>query len=215
MTDDSQTNQKSRGVGSHLLRGLLLVVVVAIAAVWTYTGTTVKQTYLDRLYSDYTVTREAERHPIIARLVASETAVQAAEEFTADYKSLQESNILTAPIYVLQVHRSHRRLDVALNGPRQDAPASTNTPTATAVTGAAVREVTRGGAAERAGLQVGDVITAVNGVRVTNHGEWYAELRSASWGHMQPVQTRLTVNRDGRQLVINAQTPQRGYEVQK
>jgi len=59
--------------------------------------------------------------------------------------------------------------------------------------GAKVTEVTAGGAAEKAGLESGDVITAINGAKVEDATALIVKIRSLAPG----AQVKMTVQRDG------------------
>lgn len=60
--------------------------------------------------------------------------------------------------------------------------------------GASIREIVRGGAAEAAGLEVGDVITLVDGIRITGKSDLTAQIRANAAGATVTV----TYVRDGR-----------------
>jgi len=198
--------------GFSFTRFLFLLLVVAAAACWVFIGTVHRRHVQNAYYDDFVIAREAERHPLLARLVAPEAAVQAAEEFAADYDNLQSSNFITAPIYVVQTQNSHKRLAAALGNtkPEQQAPP---TPTAPGP-GLRVTYVEPGSTVHRNGLRVGDRIAAVDGEAIydrSDHGKAY---KLAGWGRFDPVPVTLTVTRDGQTLRIQGQTKDRGYETE-
>ena len=61
------------------------------------------------------------------------------------------------------------------------------------VSGATVSKLTAGGAAQKAGLQVGDVITAFNGVAVADSSDLTAQVRALPGG----ASSTLTYDRSG------------------
>jgi putative serine protease PepD len=63
-----------------------------------------------------------------------------------------------------------------------------------AVVGASVKEIVSGGAAEKAGLKVGDVITAFNGIHITGKTDLTAQVRSLAAG----AKATVTYVRDGK-----------------
>lgn len=63
-----------------------------------------------------------------------------------------------------------------------------------AVVGASIREVTQGGAAEKAGLRAGDIITQFNGIPITGKTDLTAQVRSLAAGATAEV----TFVRDGK-----------------
>ncbi|MEV8368801.1 trypsin-like peptidase domain-containing protein [Microbacterium sp. NPDC064584] len=67
-------------------------------------------------------------------------------------------------------------------------------------TGAYIAEVVDGGAAAAAGLQVGDVVTAFNGVPVTDATDLTAQVRAAAAGSDATV----TIVRDGKTVTLDA-----------
>lgn len=69
-----------------------------------------------------------------------------------------------------------------------------------ATSGVYVNEVTDGGAAQKAGLEVGDVITAVNGTQVSSAEELESVLADVKAGDA----VELTVDRNGKKLTLTA-----------
>jgi S1-C subfamily serine protease len=76
---------------------------------------------------------------------------------------------------------------------------------ATGQDGAIVREVASGSPAAKAGLQVGDLVTAVDGKAVQDAGEMVASIRS----HKPGDKVTITVNRNGNQTTISATLTER------
>jgi len=74
--------------------------------------------------------------------------------------------------------------------------------------GASVGEVTEGGPAARAGVQIGDIVTAVNGQAVTNNTELTRRVGNAKAGD----NLRLEILRDGRRQTINVRAGRRPSE---
>lgn len=70
----------------------------------------------------------------------------------------------------------------------------------TFTTGAEVREITAGGAAEKAGLLVGDIVIALNGETITSASELTAAVRNEPAGATVTV----TVIRDGKEIDLTA-----------
>lgn len=70
----------------------------------------------------------------------------------------------------------------------------------TFTTGAEVRELTAGGAAEKAGLLVGDIVIALNGDTITSASELTAAVRNEPAGATVTV----TVIRDGKEIDLTA-----------
>lgn len=70
----------------------------------------------------------------------------------------------------------------------------------TFTTGAEVRELTAGGAAEKAGLLVGDIVIALNGETITSASELTAAVRNEPAGATVTV----TVIRDGKEIDLTA-----------
>lgn len=70
----------------------------------------------------------------------------------------------------------------------------------TFTTGAEVRELTSGGAAEKAGLLVGDIVIALNGETITSASELTAAVRNEPAGATVTV----TVIRDGKEIDLTA-----------
>jgi putative serine protease PepD len=66
--------------------------------------------------------------------------------------------------------------------------------------GALVQEVASGSPAAKAGLQVGDLVTAVDGKSIQNSGEMVAAIRD----HKPGEKVTVTVDRDGNQTTISA-----------
>jgi WD40 repeat protein len=66
--------------------------------------------------------------------------------------------------------------------------------------GCQVQQVLPGTAAETSGIQVNDIITAVNGVKVADHQEAIGQIGS----HSEGDEIEFTVKRDGRELKIKA-----------
>jgi S1-C subfamily serine protease len=66
--------------------------------------------------------------------------------------------------------------------------------------GALVQEVVSGSPAAKAGLQAGDLVTAVDGQAVQNSGEMVARIR----GHKPGDKVTITVDRNGSQTTISA-----------
>ncbi|MEY4102629.1 MAG: hypothetical protein RIR88_763, partial [Actinomycetota bacterium] len=64
--------------------------------------------------------------------------------------------------------------------------------------GAYIEKVTSGGAAEKAGIKAGDVVTQFNGVRVTDANDLTAQVRTAAGGSEATV----TIIRDGKPQTI-------------
>jgi putative serine protease PepD len=86
---------------------------------------------------------------------------------------------------------THARLGVTV-GDAQSSDGLTN--------GARLGEVTSGGAADKAGLQSGDVVTAVDGKAIASGDALVAAVRS----HRPGDQVKLTVTRSGKSQTINA-----------
>ena len=59
--------------------------------------------------------------------------------------------------------------------------------------GALISEVTPGGAADEAGLQSGDVVTALNGIPITDQTDLTAQVRALAGG----AEAEVTFTRDG------------------
>lgn len=188
----------------------ILFLSLVLIAVWIYAGTTHRQQVLDRYYDDYVVCREAERHPIIARLVAHEDAVQAAEEFAADYRGLQNSNFITAPFQIWQVKQSYESLDSALQGKRRTVTIGDTS------LGARVTGFTQDSRARRAGIRKGDVIVGYNGDPIFGP----EDLRNCTdkWSYFEisnkPVLT-VTVIRDGESMTFNVSVGNLGVYTKK
>lgn len=70
----------------------------------------------------------------------------------------------------------------------------------TFTTGAEVRELTPGGAAELAGLQVGDIVIALNDQKITSASELTAAVRNEPAG----AKVSVTVIRDGKEMKLDA-----------
>lgn len=70
----------------------------------------------------------------------------------------------------------------------------------TFTTGAEVRELTSGGAAEKAGLLVGDIVIALNGETITSASELTAAVRNEPAG----AKVTVTVIRDGKEIDLTA-----------
>lgn len=70
----------------------------------------------------------------------------------------------------------------------------------TFTTGAEVRELTAGGAAEKAGLLVGDIVIALNGETITSASELTAAVRNEPAG----AKVTVTVIRDGKEIDLTA-----------
>ncbi|MDR6865482.1 putative serine protease PepD [Microbacterium resistens] len=68
------------------------------------------------------------------------------------------------------------------------------------VVGAAIAEVTQGGAAEAAGLKAGDIVTEFNGAPVTDANDLTAQVRAAAAGS----KAEITFVRDGRSQTVTA-----------
>ncbi len=66
------------------------------------------------------------------------------------------------------------------------------------VVGALIKELTQGGAASAAGLQVGDIVTKFNGVPITGSTDLTAQVRALAAG----AKTELIYVRDGRATTI-------------
>ncbi|GAA2027966.1 hypothetical protein GCM10009819_09340 [Agromyces tropicus] len=67
------------------------------------------------------------------------------------------------------------------------------------VVGALISEVSAGGAAEAAGLQSGDVVTALNGIPITDQTDLTAQIRALAGG----AQAELTYVRDGQENTVS------------
>lgn len=77
---------------------------------------------------------------------------------------------------------------------------------AAGVVGAVIQEISEGGAAEAAGLKAGDVVTAVDGIAVTDAADLTARIRSYTAG----ATVTLTTVRDGRESEVQAELTERG-----
>lgn len=77
---------------------------------------------------------------------------------------------------------------------------------AAGVVGAVLQEISEGGAAEAAGLKAGDVVTAVDGIAVTDAADLTARIRSYTAG----ATVTLTTVRDGRESEVQAELTERG-----
>jgi putative serine protease PepD len=64
--------------------------------------------------------------------------------------------------------------------------------------GALISEVTPGGAAEAAGLEAGDVVTALNGIPITDQTDLTAQVRALPGG----ADAELTYTRDGESSTV-------------
>ncbi|WP_400999415.1 S1C family serine protease [Agromyces sp. GXQ0307] len=64
--------------------------------------------------------------------------------------------------------------------------------------GALISEVSAGGAAEAAGLQSGDVVTALNGIPITDQTDLTAQVRALAGG----AEAELTYTRDGESITV-------------
>jgi len=67
------------------------------------------------------------------------------------------------------------------------------------VVGASIRELTQGGAAAGAGLEVGDVITKINGIPVTGSSDLTAQVRALAAG----ADAKITYVRDGKAAQVD------------
>ncbi|WP_428156616.1 Do family serine endopeptidase [Brevundimonas sp.] len=76
--------------------------------------------------------------------------------------------------------------------------------------GAYVGEVTAGGPAARAGIQIGDIVTAVDGQAVTNNTELTRRVGAAKVGDS----LRLDILRDGRRQTVNVRAARRPAEAE-
>ena len=75
----------------------------------------------------------------------------------------------------------------------------------TGADGCQVQQVLPGTAAETSGIQVNDIITAVNGVKVADHQEAIGQIGSYSEGD----EIEFAVKRDGKELKIKAKLGKR------
>ena len=67
------------------------------------------------------------------------------------------------------------------------------------VVGALIKELTQGGAAESAGLQVGDIVTKFNGVPITGSTDLTAQVRALAAG----AGAELVYVRDGKATTVD------------
>lgn len=176
--------------------GCVLAAVLLFAAVWCIGGVAVRSRLLANWSEDYAVARQAREHPIIARLVASESAVRAAEEFSADYENLQSSNVFTAALYAFETVASHKRLSAALGGATSEPEQGK---------GVRVETVQANSNAARAGLRIGDRITTYNGRPINS----LADL-SVAKADLLGGSATLTVIRDGSRLQLRVSSGQLG-----
>jgi hypothetical protein len=100
--------------------GLLLLVVLLVA--WMGGGAWVRSHLLAKWRADAALCEMAHKHPLIARLVAPERAVQAADRFHLAYSDMESSNVLTAPVHIVNAVSAHRDLEGALVGPAMSEP---------------------------------------------------------------------------------------------
>ena len=66
------------------------------------------------------------------------------------------------------------------------------------VVGASIKELVPGGAAEEAGLKVGDIVTKFNGLPITGSTDLTAQVRALAAG----ATTELTYVRDGKATTV-------------
>lgn len=161
--------------------GCVSIALVLFAAVWCIGGVTLRGRLLGDWNGDYQLSKQAREHPFIARLVAPESAVQAAEEFAADYESLQSSNMLTATLYCFEAVSSHRRLIAALGGGTSS---ETKAPAAQGA-GTTVVTVSRDSNAARNGIRAGDIITAYNGKPINSGDDLRRSIDAAAADYIQ------------------------------
>ncbi len=102
-------------------------------------------------------------------------------------------NVMTQLLHGGQVHRG--LLGVTVQGVTSDLATSLGLPE---VSGALVSSVTRGGAADKAGVQRGDVIVSLNGQRVSDGNELRNQIASAQPGSS----ATLGLFHDGRQRTV-------------
>lgn len=170
-----------------------LLLLALLAGLWMGGGSVQKQATLDALYDDFTICREAENHPVIARLIATDDTVQAAEEFAADYRNLQGSNVFTAPVYLWQVKQSHSRLTASLGA--TSAPGET-TPAA----GVRITAFKDDSSGRRRGLRTGDVILRYDGKPVESPEQLRSRIATAqhfSLTDFSRDETTIAIRRDG------------------
>ncbi len=67
------------------------------------------------------------------------------------------------------------------------------------ITGAYIKEITRGGAADAAGLRAGDIVTSFNGFPITDATDLTAQVRAAAAGS----EAKLTYVRDGESTTVD------------
>lgn len=77
--------------------------------------------------------------------------------------------------------------------------AAKSSETASFTIGAQVKELTKGGAAEKGGIKVGDIVTKFNGQTITTAGELTAAVRQEQAG----ASAEIVVTRDGKEIVLN------------
>lgn len=186
----------SKGAG-RLWLGLT---VGGLALVWALGGLWLRGRALATWRQDYEVAALGKRHPMIARLVASERAARAAENFARAYDDLDGANILTAPVYVVVALVAHNELAASLDG-GQGGGAAPETLDHASGRGVRVESVAPGSRADTAGLVVGDVIISYDGRAVSSVADLNAARDAASGQAWRVV--AVVVMRGGRQVVLS------------
>lgn len=204
MVMGESTESRTRIV-KHRLPLAAVALVALFAAVWCFAGFSIRNRYLADNRESYEIAKQARVHPIIARLVAPESAVRAAERFSLAYEGLQDANMLSALLYCLEFRSAARDFNAAVNGADEPTPAPTPAPAAPDVTGSGVQvvTVTPSSAAAIAGVQVGDQIIAYDGKPVSSTDELKARINSALVVPMGPVP--LLIVRNGQQFRLSIQ----------
>lgn len=109
-------DKKTKIVYVDRKRGIGLGAVLVLLLVWGGGGQWARSNLLARFGDTYLVSKLAAEHPIIARLVAPQPAVDAADRFKRAYEDLDNSNVLSAPFYLVPLLSANKELNEALGG---------------------------------------------------------------------------------------------------
>lgn len=196
-------DKTQRGAG----RQWLALTLIALALVWALGGLWLRGRALAAWRQDYEWAALGKRHPVIARLVASERAARAAENFARAYDDLNGANVATAPVYVVVALVAHNELAASLDG-GQGRGAAPEKLESSGGRGVRVDSVAADSRAARAGLLVGDVIVSYDGAPVSSVADLNAARDGAARQAWRVV--NLVVMRDGSQVVLSIDAGQLG-----